>query len=93
MWIFMDNLNPSPCTFLIVPSHRSLIGRPSPSICCNMTVTLQNVTNNFLSSSLSFIVSPSLKNASIDCEGENRVILTAGKIFFSLYNIYSIIFL
>ncbi len=79
----MDNLNPSPCTQHFVPSHRSFIGRPSQLIGCNITVTLQNVTNNFISSSLSFIVSPNLKNASIDCEGEKRVIHTAGKIFFT----------
>ncbi len=90
----MDNLNPSPCTQHFIPSHRNVIGRPSPSIGCNITAILQNVTNNFLSSSLSFIVSPNLKNASIDCEGEKRVILTAGKIFCSFYTILcSIIFL
>ncbi len=83
----MDNLNPSPCAQLFVPSHRSsLIGRPSQWIGCNITVTLQNVTNNFISSSLSFIVSPNLQNASIDCEGEKRVIHKAsGKIDFSFY--------
>ncbi len=92
----MDNLNPSPCSHLFVPSHRNVIGRPSQWIGCNITVILQNVTNNyFLSSSLSFIVSPNLQNASIDCEGEKRVVHKAsGKIDFSFYIIpYSIIFL
>ncbi len=82
----MNNLNPSPCTQHFVRSHRRVIGRPSQSIGCNITVTLQNVTNNFISSSLSFIVSPNLQNASIDCEGEKRVIHKAsGKIDFSFY--------
>ncbi len=78
----MNNLNPSPCSQHLVPSHRDKIGIPNPLIGCNTTVTLQNVTNNFISSSLSFIVSPNLQNASIDCEGEKRVIHKAGKIFF-----------
>ncbi len=88
MWIFIDNFNPSPCTQHFVLSHRTVIGKPNLLIGCNITIILQNVTNTFLSSSLSFIVSPNLQNASIDCEGEKRVIHTAGKIFFSLYTIY-----
>jgi len=82
----MDNLHPSSCSQLFVPSHSNFIGQPHVLQNCGVTVVLRKVTP-YISSSLSFTVSPDFKNASIECGEEKRIIQRPSKTFQYLINI------